>query len=69
MAIRMTWCEPSPINICRLWRSLLMVCVKAGKDEEATKFHQFIAQSYQESVNGAALCMPRFVCVARKPGG
>ena len=39
---------------------------KAGKIEQATRFYQLIDQAYQEIVGGAALCIPRFVCVARK---
>jgi len=44
-----------------------LTLVKAGKKEAAEKFFQIIREGYQESTKGAALCIPRTVCVARKP--
>jgi hypothetical protein len=41
---------------------------KNGKKEGAGKFFQLVKDGYQESVAGAALCIPRVVCCARKPG-
>ena len=41
--------------------------VKAGKKEAAEKFFQLIRDGYEESTKGAALCIPRIVCTARKP--
>ncbi|CAD6442795.1 d4f60840-c29f-41c4-a04a-94c3255d6388 [Sclerotinia trifoliorum] len=40
--------------------------VKMGKVDAANKFYELIQQAYQESTAGAALCIPRIVCVARK---
>ena len=39
---------------------------KVGKKDEATKIYQIIRDVYEESMRGAALSMPRVVCVARK---
>ena len=41
--------------------------VKVGKTEGAKVFYNIINSSYQESLHGAALCIPRMVCVGRKP--
>jgi len=41
--------------------------VKLGKQEAAEEFYRVIGESYQESTRGAALCIPRIVCVGRKP--
>ncbi|KAJ5792558.1 uncharacterized protein N7503_008536 [Penicillium pulvis] len=38
-----------------------------GQTEAATRFTHLIQSSYQECVNGAALCFPRVVIVARRP--
>ncbi|EED20068.1 conserved hypothetical protein [Talaromyces stipitatus ATCC 10500] len=38
-----------------------------GHTEAAARFTHLIQSSYQESVNGAALCFPRVVVVARRP--
>ncbi|MCJ1236445.1 hypothetical protein MMC14_004426 [Varicellaria rhodocarpa] len=40
--------------------------LRIGKKEEAAAFYAIIKDSYQESLQGAALCIPRIVCVARK---
>lgn len=40
---------------------------KMGKIEAAETFYQLIREGYRESTTGAALCIPRIVCVARKP--
>ncbi|APA10311.1 hypothetical protein SS1G_07231 [Sclerotinia sclerotiorum 1980 UF-70] len=40
--------------------------VKMGKVDAANKFYELIQQGYQESTVGAALCIPRIVCVAKK---
>jgi hypothetical protein len=41
--------------------------VKMGKKEAAEEFYRTIGEAYQESTKGAALCIPRVVCVGRKP--
>ncbi|KUJ18659.1 uncharacterized protein LY89DRAFT_683569 [Mollisia scopiformis] len=41
--------------------------IKIGKVEAGLKFHRLIEDGYQESTIGAALCIPRVVCVAKKP--
>ncbi|GAB1311029.1 Methyltransferase domain-containing protein [Madurella fahalii] len=40
---------------------------KLGKQEAASRYFKLVADAYDESVAGAALCVPRVVCVARKP--
>jgi len=40
---------------------------RSGKKEAAEKFFQLVRDGYQESTKGAALCIPRIVCVAQKP--
>ena len=40
---------------------------KIGKTDAALRFHQLVRDGYQESLKGAAFCIPRVVCVARKP--
>jgi len=40
---------------------------KMGKKEAAGVFYQAIKDGYEESTKGAALCIPRIVCVACKP--
>lgn len=40
---------------------------KLGKAEVASKYFQLVEEAYTESVAGAALCVPRVVCVAQKP--
>ncbi|KAF2256816.1 S-adenosyl-L-methionine-dependent methyltransferase [Trematosphaeria pertusa] len=37
------------------------------KEDEAAHVFGLIREGYGEAVNGAALCLPRIVCVARKP--
>ena len=39
---------------------------KIGKKKEALRFYKVIGDAYQESLKGAALCIPRVVCVAHK---
>jgi SAM-dependent methyltransferase len=39
---------------------------KAGKKEAASTFHKLIGEAYQESTTGAALCIPRIVCLGQK---
>ena len=39
---------------------------KIGQKEAAAKFYDLIRDGYQESITGAALCIPRIVCVGRK---
>lgn len=39
---------------------------KIGKQDAALRFHQLIRDGYRESLKGAAFCIPRVVCVARK---
>lgn len=41
--------------------------VKLGKPEAGAKYFRIVEEAYEESVAGAALCVPRLVCVARKP--
>ena len=41
--------------------------VKLGKKEAAAKYFRLVQEAYDESVAGAALCVPRIVCVAQKP--
>ncbi|CAL5866787.1 uncharacterized protein PFLUO_LOCUS997 [Penicillium psychrofluorescens] len=38
-----------------------------GQTEAATRFTHLVQSAYQECVNGAALCFPRVVVVARRP--
>lgn len=40
--------------------------VRMGKVDAAKKFYELIQQGYQESTAGAALCIPRIVCISRK---
>ena len=40
--------------------------LKNGKKEAASTFFQLVVDGYKESILGAALCIPRIVCVARK---
>jgi hypothetical protein len=40
---------------------------KLGKSEVASKYFRLVEEAYNESVSGAALCVPRVVCTARKP--
>ncbi|KAI0868434.1 hypothetical protein GGS24DRAFT_482398 [Hypoxylon argillaceum] len=40
---------------------------KHGKVEEASRYSRLIQEGYSESVSGAALCVPRVVCLARNP--
>jgi len=46
-----------------LARSLMRV----GEKEAAEKFYGVVEGGYEEVVRGAALCIPRIVCVGRKP--
>jgi hypothetical protein len=39
---------------------------KVGKEVVST-FHKLIGEAYQESITGAALCIPRIVCIRQKP--
>lgn len=41
---------------------------RADKTDEASKIYQLIQAVYKECLKGAALSMPRIVCVARKAG-
>ncbi|KAK4113327.1 hypothetical protein N656DRAFT_778088 [Canariomyces notabilis] len=41
--------------------------VKLGKKEVASKYFSLVEEAYNESAAGAALSVPRVVCVARKP--
>ncbi|CAO1603201.1 hypothetical protein XANCAGTX0491_006793 [Xanthoria calcicola] len=41
--------------------------VKVGQREAAGKYFRLVGEAEEESVRGAALCVPRVVCVARKP--
>ncbi|KAG4032390.1 hypothetical protein MFRU_007g02940 [Monilinia fructicola] len=41
--------------------------VKLGNHEAASKYFRLIEEGYEESVAGAAFCVPRIVCVAQKP--
>lgn len=40
--------------------------LKIGQKDAAGKFFDLIREGYQESIAGAALCIPRIVCVGRK---
>lgn len=40
--------------------------MRLGKTEAAEKLYGLIKQGYQESVGGAALCIPRIVVVAQR---
>ena len=40
---------------------------RIGKEKEAARFYKLVRDGYEESIRGAALCIPRVVCVARKP--
>lgn len=46
---------------------LVWSVARSGEKETASKFFQLFRDGYQESVGGAALCIPRIVCCARKP--
>lgn len=41
--------------------------VKLGKPEVASKYFRIVEDACNETMAGAALCVPRVVCVARKP--
>ncbi|KAL9110492.1 MAG: hypothetical protein Q9227_005036 [Pyrenula ochraceoflavens] len=41
--------------------------LKAGKKEEAMAFPKLLQEAHREAQGGAALFVPRFVCLARKP--
>lgn len=41
--------------------------VKLGKPEAAAKYFRLVQEAYEESIAGAALCVPRVVCVGQKP--
>lgn len=41
--------------------------LKIGQKEAAGKFCNLIKEGYQESITGAALCIPRVVCIGKKP--
>lgn len=41
--------------------------IKNGKQDDAANLFKLIKGAYSESVRGATLCLPRVVCVARKP--
>ncbi|KAI8931408.1 hypothetical protein NX059_011738 [Plenodomus lindquistii] len=41
--------------------------VKLGKPDAAKKYFELVEEAYKESALGAALCVPRVVCTARKP--
>ena len=41
--------------------------VKLGKPDAASKYFRLVQEAYNESIAGAALCVPRVVCVAQKP--
>ncbi|KAI5859445.1 hypothetical protein GGS23DRAFT_318066 [Durotheca rogersii] len=38
-----------------------------GESETAAKYFRLIEEAHEESIAGAALCVPRVVCTARKP--
>ncbi|KAK5994070.1 N-methyltransferase tcpN-like protein [Cladobotryum mycophilum] len=40
---------------------------RLGKLEAAEKYYRLVEQGYEECAAGAALCVPRLVCVAQKP--
>ena len=40
--------------------------LRIGKKEEALRFYKIVKDSYQESLTGAALCIPRIICIGRK---
>ena len=42
--------------------------VSVSKKDEASKIYKLVQDVYEECLNGAALSMPRVVCVARKGG-
>ncbi|KAL8906786.1 MAG: hypothetical protein Q9171_006135 [Xanthocarpia ochracea] len=41
--------------------------VKLGEGEKAEVYFGLVEKAWEEGVEGAALCVPRIVCVARKP--
>jgi SAM-dependent methyltransferase len=41
---------------------------RAGKAHVAARLEQLIEEAHAECVSGAALCIPRVVCVAQRPG-
>ena len=42
---------------------------KIGEHDGASRFHRLVRDGYRESMKGAAFCIPRIVCVARKAEG
>jgi hypothetical protein len=40
---------------------------RVGKMDAAETFRKLIDEASQESTKGAALCIPRIVCLGRKP--
>ncbi|KAK4663664.1 hypothetical protein QC763_610390 [Podospora pseudopauciseta] len=41
--------------------------IKLGKREVGEKYFGLVHKAHQEAIEGAALCVPRIVCVGRKP--
>lgn len=41
--------------------------VKLGKPQAASKYFEIVEDAYNESIAGAALCVRRVICIARKP--
>lgn len=41
--------------------------VRLGKQEAASKYFRLVEEAFDESLTGAALCVPRLVCVAQRP--
>ncbi|KAK4194564.1 hypothetical protein QBC40DRAFT_290552 [Triangularia verruculosa] len=41
--------------------------IKLGKREAGEKYFDMVQKAHQEAIEGAALCVPRIVCVGRKP--
>ncbi|KAL9110401.1 MAG: hypothetical protein Q9227_005132 [Pyrenula ochraceoflavens] len=41
---------------------------KVGKKEAAAAFYEVVGEAYAESITGAAICIPRIVCLGQKQG-
>ena len=42
--------------------------IGSGKDAEAAVLNRVVGEAYEESIRGAAICIPRLVCLGKKAG-
>ncbi|KAL9111988.1 MAG: hypothetical protein Q9227_003608 [Pyrenula ochraceoflavens] len=41
--------------------------MRDGANDKALEYYNLVGDGYKETLNGAALCVPRLVCIGRKP--